>query len=442
MFSKFSNFSGPISAFGKTSVVSEPGSLVFNGVDRNYLSGTLDYVIGTGSFTMEAWIKSFDPDDGGSIYSGLISFRVNDTFPNAISLNLNSGMLEAFCGVNTYQTYAIDESVWNHVALVRDGNSIVSTYVNGMCVGSFSESSQIDVQDFVIGRYWTNYDAWYFNGLITNIRINSNAVYVSNFTPPLNKLSADEYTKLLIPVDSVNLYNDLSGNVNIQQYNNVGFTSSLPTLSYGSYRFGLNDTEPRYISIPASDDWAFGTDDFTVEWFQYQTQASPPSYSRLFQIGNWPSHSFAVSIESGNFLLWLNAGSTYYANLPLSNYINQWNHFAVSRSSGMVSVWQNGEIIWNGPVNNSIENNFEELLIGFGSDNVWNGYLTNFRIVTGNSVYDVNSSTIVVPDSPLTDVMGTKLLLLFGDPNNLVDSSQYNRPVTNYGATWSDLTPF
>lgn len=212
----------------------------------------------------------------------------------------------------------------------------------------------------------------------------------------------------------------------------------LPTA--GSYRFGLNDTTPRYISIPASNDWAFGTNDFTVEWFQYQTQDSPPSFSRLFQVGSWPNHSFAVSIESGVFLLWLNESVTYYVDQPLSNYINQWNHFAISRYLGVVSVWQNGIRIWNGMINNSVDNNVDELLIGYGSDNVWNGYLTNFRIVS-NSVYNVDDSTILVPNSPLSDIEGTKLLLLF-DSNNLIDSSLDNRLITNYGATWSNLTPF
>lgn len=421
-----------------------PGSLIFNSSNHTYLSGTLPYIIGTGSFTVELWAKSFDPDNGGSLYSGLISFRVNESFPAAISLNLSSGSLEAFCGNNTYQVYSIDESIWNHIAMVRNNSSLVSTYINGICVGTFSEASQINVQDFVIGKYWTNYNAWYFNGLITNIRFNSNVVYTSNFTPQLEKLTADEYTKLLIPVDSSNLYNDLSNNLTIQQFNGVGFTSSLPHLPYGSYRFGLNDTTTRYISIPASNDWAVGYNDFTVEWFQYQTQASPPGYSRLFQVGEWPNQSFAVSIESGTFLLWLNNGMTYYVGLGLSNYINQWVHFAVSRVSGQVSVWQNGTRIWTGTINTNITNNTNNLQIGYGSGNVWNGYVTNFRLITGNgnSIYNPNSATITVPTSTLTNVTGTKLLLLFEGANSLIDSSPYNRTITNYGATWSNLTPF
>ena len=218
-------------------------------------------------------------------------------------------------------------------------------------------------------------------------------------------------------------------------------TSSLPQNQPGSYRFGQNNITPRYISISASNDFAFGANDFTIEWFQYQTQASPPYYSRVFQVGNWSDHSIAVSIENGKFLLWINAGTTYYVNLSLSNYLNKWVHFAISRESGQVSVWKDGTRIWNGNIPNSVTNNTDNLQIGYGSDNVWNGYITNFRLVTEVSVYDTSSTTITVPTSALTNIIGTKLLLLF-DKNKLIDSSSYNRHIVNNGATWNSLTPF
>ena len=211
-------------------------------------------------------------------------------------------------------------------------------------------------------------------------------------------------------------------------------------VSSGSYRFGQNSTELKYVTIPASNDWAFGTDDFTVEWFQYQTQASPPDNSRLFEIGEWSNSSFSVSIEDGGFLLWLNQGNTYYVNIALQNYLNQWVHFAIARQSGIVSMWQAGNRIFNLEINNSITNNTSDFWIGSGSDQVWNGYLNNFRLVTGVSAYDVSQNTIPVPSSNLTNVEGTKLLLF--QNNNLIDHSSYNREVTNYGAIWSNLAPF
>lgn len=437
MFSKFSNFSGPISSYKPSVVANIPKSLLFTSSNKTYLSGTIPSPVRNGPFTLEAWFKSNNEND----ISGIISFRINETQPFALAINLNSGKLEITSG-SEYALYTIAQNTWNHVAVVRDNDYIVSTYINGILIGTFGDSRNIVVTDFVIGRYWTDFNDYYFDGLITNIRLNFDVVYSSNFIPPLEKLIDDEFTQFLIPVDSSSTYNDITRNVEITEFGGVELSNILPTLPYGSYRFGLNDTEPRYISIPASEDWAFGYDDFTVEWFQYQTQASPPSYSRLFQVGGWPNQSFAVSIENGLFLLWLNNSSTYYVGLEISNYLNKWIHFAISRVSGQVSVWQDGTKIWNGTVNTDITNNYDNFQIGYGSDNVWNGYVTNFRLVTGTYVYDVNDNTITVPTTPLTNVTGTKLLLLFSDPNNLIDLSPDNRTITNYGATWSNLTPF
>ena len=80
--------------------------------------------------------------------------------------------------------------------------------------------------------------------------------------------------------------------------------------------------------------------------------------------------------------------------------------------------------------------------IGSGSNNVWNGYLTNFRLVTGTSVYNVNDLNINVPTSELTAVSGTKLLLNFSESGSTIDTSGFSRPVSIFGSTWSSLSPF
>jgi hypothetical protein len=208
----------------------------------------------------------------------------------------------------------------------------------------------------------------------------------------------------------------------------------------GSLVFGANG---KYLSYSGSDDWALGTGDFCIEWWQYQTLASPPSYSRLFQVGDWSNHSIAVSIESGHFLLWVNNGSSFYSNYTLSDYLNQWVHFAVVRQSGTTSVYKNGSRIINVSTPNNVSNNTSPLKIGEGSGNYWNGKITNFRWVKGSSVYDGTQSTITVPTAPLAAISGTKLLLLANDSGTyLDDSSGLNKSATNNGnVTWSPDSP-
>ena len=55
-----------------------------------------------------------------------------------------------------------------------------------------------------------------------------------------------------------------------------------------------------YLRIPNVADLNFGTGDFTIEWYQYQTDSN--SFPRIFQIGKYSvgaGISIGVSLEGG-----------------------------------------------------------------------------------------------------------------------------------------------
>jgi len=56
-------------------------------------------------------------------------------------------------------------------------------------------------------------------------------------------------------------------------------------MAASSLRFLGNSTS--YLSIPNTDAFDFGTGDFTIEWYQYQTDSN--SFPRIFQVGNYPT---------------------------------------------------------------------------------------------------------------------------------------------------------
>lgn len=412
------------------------GSLRFISASSSYLrSNSTDYIVGTNDFTVETWFKSNNTNG----YKGVFT---NREFGGAsgFSINTHDGNVE-FYTLGGYNETPINTGVWYHAAISRTGGT-ASCYLNGNLAFEFSDSNDYTGNSLGVGRYYTNYDGYYFDGLISQSRlIVGTAIYTSNFTPDYTFNNTVD-TKFLINIGSENNIIFDNSNYNHEITNQlVGFTSSLPFIG-GSFRFGQNDTTQRYITIPASNDFAFGTNDFTVEWFQYQTQAAPPNFSRVFEINSWPNHSLSVSIENGMFLLWMNSGMTQYATTSLTNYLNKWVHFAIARVSGVVSVYKDGTRIWTGTVNTNISNNSNDLWIGSGSNNVWNGYLTNFRLVTGTSVYNVNDLTINVPTSELTAVSGTKLLLNFKESGSIIDTSGFSRPLSIFGSTWSSLSPF
>ena len=59
-----------------------------------------------------------------------------------------------------------------------------------------------------------------------------------------------------------------------------------------SLQFAGNATS--YVTIPYDVALNIGTADFTIQWYQYQTDNN--SFPRVFQLGNFPSASLGVSI--------------------------------------------------------------------------------------------------------------------------------------------------
>jgi hypothetical protein len=155
-----------------------------------------------------------------------------------------------------------------------------------------------------------------------------------------------------------------------------------------------------YIDTPASSDWALGTDDFTIEWFGYQTTTS--GFQRTFTVDDFNSIDVGVSIENATFYYWNNSGVRYSSSSATTT--NTWYHLAVVRQSGVTKVYRNGILLGSQITdNNNINNTIDELTIG--NENTastlaaYVGYITNFRWVKGLAVYTGN---FTVPTSALT----------------------------------------
>ena len=160
-----------------------------------------------------------------------------------------------------------------------------------------------------------------------------------------------------------------------------------------------------FIDTPASSDWAVGTGDFTIEWFQYQNTTA--GYQRAFTVDDFNSIDIGVSVENAEFYYWANSSFRYSSSA--STVINTWYHWAVVRQSGVTKVYRNGTLRGSQfNDTNNITNTIDELTIG--NENTpttlaaFRGYITNFRWVKGLAVYTGNFTT---PTSALTATAGT-----------------------------------
>lgn len=208
----------------------------------------------------------------------------------------------------------------------------------------------------------------------------------------------------------------------------------------GAFSFAGNQSS--YIDITNNNNLNISINDFTIEWYQYQTDSN--SFPRIFSIGSYyPYINLAVSIEGGIFYFWVNNSIATSVNLGVSsNYKNKWIHFAISRISNTLKIFKNGSQIVSTSNSSNVINDLSKTLT-IGNESVkslntsFGGYITNFNIVIGQGKY---SSNFESHKQPLESTVNTKLLLLATDSNSLNnDSSEINNVIQNYNVSWADF---
>lgn len=163
--------------------------------------------------------------------------------------------------------------------------------------------------------------------------------------------------------------------------------------------YSVTGSSSSYVSVSGQTGFAMGTGDFTVEWFQYETDTN--SFPRIFWYGSGPS--FGMSLETA-YYVWPPA-----TNLGAKGIItNAWHHLALVRISGRAYIYKDGTLVTGagGVVfNANITDTTSTFVIGAkiagATTEQFKGYITNFRVVKGLGVYTGNFTT---PTSPLTAI--------------------------------------
>ena len=224
----------------------------------------------------------------------------------------------------------------------------------------------------------------------------------------------------------------------------IGMLKNASVLSLtGTMKF--NGTNSTLTYVKDADMMPNG--DFTIEWFQYQTDSN--NWPRIFGMGTNAQgrRHLEVSLESGTFYFWHpdSAAAEAVGGIGgLGSYKNQWVHFAISRSGSSLKVFKNGTQL--GVLTNSanFNNPPEDLVIANqavsqSSNTAFGGWITNFRWVKGTAVY---TSNFTAPIAPLDTTPSATKLLLLANSNATVttDSSASNRAVVANNVTWQSFS--
>lgn len=215
-----------------------------------------------------------------------------------------------------------------------------------------------------------------------------------------------------------------------------GINIGIPAPTNGSVLFnGTNN-----LSVAGGPGTAMGAGDFTWECFVYPTTTS--NWQRFIDSGdNSLLNGYQLTTQPGSFapIVQANGGTIITSTVALTQF--SWNHLAVTRRSGTVTVWVNGAS--GGTASNSLNMTNQQITIGAEPNTASRllGSISNVRIIKGTAIY---RTPFTPPTSPLVAITGTELLLnTYSGSNFLVDSSVNNFTVTNVNTTVSSgANPF
>lgn len=368
-----------------------------------YFDGTGDYLnltgaaFGTGNFTLECWVNATSAPSDKSIFEG----RTSGSGSTGFTLTAFTGTsIRIYSGTSALITASSVNYVnsWCHVAVVKSSGT-TTLYINGVSVGTTTSLGNLTDTSWIIGagRYATppSVDA-FFPGYISNFRIvRGQAVYSSNFAPPVSLLSFNANAVLQVNGTSAAIYDSSM----ITTYETAGNSISTGVIKkYGNSSM-LFDGTGDYLFTPASANFGFGTGDFTIEfWLYLNSTALQTVVSFLTTASSTAPH---IYIAAGGSIRYFTASADRITGSTLVT--GTWYHVALSRSGSSTRMFINGTqagSTYTDTNNYGASNPF--LVANYGSpphnSEMLSGYIDDLRITLGIARYNTNFTP---PSSPV-----------------------------------------
>jgi len=223
-------------------------------------------------------------------------------------------------------------------------------------------------------------------------------------------------------------------------FQTIGGLGSFDEISLDSGSIFLNGSISTYLTTSDNSAFAFGTNDFTVEYLIYSLSFSTAGTVFDTRLTSSSTNGYADYFNTnGTFALFIN--NTTIFTSPNSVPINAWTHIAVTRSGTSLKVFING-VQSGSTITNSTNMTDTKCLVGININlaNAFNGYISNLRVVKGTALY---TADFTPPTAPLTPVANTSLLLTASPQNPYLDSSNNNFTITRNGTPrFNSIGPF
>ena len=374
-----------VTAFGPflSSSVYDPavnGASLASLANGDYLNCTVnsDFSFGTADFSIEFYTYRTGAD--GAIFGAHLGGQSDGyycyTSPPRLEVFSNGG---SGGGINSNEN--TPNNSWFHVVISRQSGRL-RIFIDGVLKNSTTTAYTInnDNRMFVIGGV-TN-GAGPYNGYITMFRVVNGscaAAYQTSsttngaviFTPPTAPLTAVTNTKLLLNMADGQAIDSAAQN-NLTLYGNAN--TSTDQAKFGNTSLHLDGTGD-FAETELST--AFGTGDFTIECFYYNSASFASANRYLFDFG---SNGLRVQFYNGTIYYFVDANNSVTTTASGVTH-NNWYHLAAVRYNGQMNLYIGGV---SRATKNSVTTNLTErsLTIGDygGGGQALQGFIDEFRI--------------------------------------------------------------
>jgi hypothetical protein len=311
---------------------------------------------------------------------------------SSVSSNISGIVIS--CSVNTYSISGVVTGLNSGQQVTLNNNSANGTIINSN--GNFTFSTPIvygSGYSVSVGTQPNSETCTVQNGSGNNTTSNINNVSVTCGLPASLMIVNGVNTSLTS--SALTFY----GNAALQNETDP-WGNSNPVISINGSSNGYS-----YATVPFST--ALGTQDFTIDFWFYPTLNNNTSQALLSDWNN--VNGPFVAMLSGTYMntnFSLSGGvRSVESNSGHGVVFNAWNHYAITRNSGVFNYWVNGALDYSDSAHVGISINPADgtLYIGHQEGNdayaPYTGYITEIRVVPGKALY---SSAFTPPASIAT----------------------------------------
>lgn len=179
--------------------------------------------------------------------------------------------------------------------------------------------------------------------------------------------------------------------------NNGGATFDATNKKFGTHAISFNGTS-QWIDTPASDDFSFGSDDFTIDFWERHTTTG--TALTFFGNSNTSSQFGSITVyklnnEKIRIVYWQSdSANGLFIDSVSSISSLQFNHIAIVRESKYLKLYINGVLDVIQQINDLVIqrclNKFTIGRYGESSTSYFAGQIDEFRIIKGKAMYTAN----------------------------------------------------